>query len=128
MGTNPRETVTFKHEPMLTTTHEKTNDVLILRMNGRLDAISCATFENEVLPLAGGSKTHVVIDAGALEYISSAGLRSLLLIARQQNAHGGKVIICSLNPGIKEVFRISGFDTIITPYPSVEAGMASLQA
>jgi anti-anti-sigma factor len=48
-----------------------------------------------------------------LDYISSAGLRVLLLVAKKLQANAGELRICSLNAIVKEVFDISGFDMIL---------------
>ena len=55
-----------------------------------------------------------MIDLSKLEYISSAGLRVLLLVARKIQQAQGKLAFFGLTPGVSDVFSISGFDTIFT--------------
>jgi len=60
---------------------------------------------------AGVLKT--AIDFSKVNYISSAGLRAVLVIAKDFNAKGGKILIYGMNDSIKDIFDMSGFTTII---------------
>ena len=55
---------------------------------------------------------RLLIELSQLEYISSAGLRVLLVVAKRIQQKGGKVVLCALVPNVKEVFEISGFSSI----------------
>jgi len=95
-------------------THENAGDVVVAKLAGRLDSSSAPTAEEELTRLIGSGAPRLAIDLSNLEYISSAGLRVLLLIARKvQQAHG-RLALCGLSPGVRDVFSISGFDTIFT--------------
>lgn len=91
---------------------EKAGDVVIAKLAGRLDSSSAPSAEEQLTRLLGGASPRLVVDLSQLDYISSAGLRVLLLVARKvQQAHG-KLVMFGLSPGVREVFSISGFDTI----------------
>lgn len=80
---------------------------------GRLDGVTAAAHEAELKALLTGDVHSITIDMSALDYVSSAGLRILLVIAKAARAKGGAVVIASPTPSILEVLRISGLDTIL---------------
>jgi len=87
--------------------------VCFVRVSGRLDALTAPDFDRQFAPAAAGGKAFV-IDLTGLEYISSAGLRSMLVAAKLVKAGSGSLCLFGLAPAVKEVFRISGFHTILT--------------
>ena len=109
---------------IMTITTETISQVLVIRPEGRLDAITAAEFEKEVTSMVQKSRNNVLIDFGKIDYISSAGLRAILILAKEMLKDGKKIAICSLNETIKEVFCISGFDSIMTIYPTLEEGLS----
>ena len=68
----------------------------------------------------------MLIDFSGIAYISSIGLRALMLIARSVEAQKGRVAIAALQPVVREVFEISRFHFVFKIYDSVEAGLAGL--
>jgi|694.fasta_scaffold01315_51 anti-sigma B factor antagonist len=80
---------------------------------GRLDGANAATYEKEFLGLLVGDVTSLNIDLSGLDYVSSAGLRVLLVAAKAAKGKGGKVVLSSPKPAILEVLKISGFDKIL---------------
>jgi anti-anti-sigma factor len=62
-----------------------------------------------------------------LEYISSAGLRVLLVVAKKVQQAKGKVVLFGLVPNVREVFSISGFDQIFTIEPDADAAVAAVR-
>lgn len=91
-------------------------ETTVVRPTGRLDFAASAGFqENLVAALAGAGSApkRVVIDASALEYVSSAGLRAFLVGARGAKSAGIRMAVCSLTPSVREVFQVSGFDRLI---------------
>lgn len=104
---------------------QRQNEVIILGPVGRLDSLSCREFESRLLAALNDSGA-IVVDCGALEYISSAGLRVLLVAAKQSRASGGRLALAALRDNPREVFDISGFSAIFAIHPTVEAAVASL--
>ena len=76
--------------------------------------------------MIAGGEIRFIIDFEALDYISSAGLRSILVIAKKLKAQDGQILLCSLKDAVKEVFEISGFSSIIPIHESVEAAIAQI--
>jgi anti-anti-sigma factor len=106
---------------------ERNDGLLILALGGRLDATSSKMFEEKILAAIGGGETKLVIDLSALDYISSAGLRVFLVAAKRLNPLGGKLVLCSLQEPVKEVFNIVGFYSIFSISGSADEALASLR-
>ncbi len=68
----------------------------------------------------------MIINLSDLEYISSAGLRSILAIAKVLKAKGGKMIFACLKGTVKDVFKISGFGSIFQIYDSEEEALTQV--
>lgn len=88
-------------------------DVLELRFKGRLDTGTAPQLEQLVKEDFEGKK-KVVLDFAALDYLSSAGLRVLLLAQKLMNRQRGKMCIRHVNENIMEVFDMTGFADILT--------------
>jgi anti-sigma B factor antagonist len=76
--------------------------------------------------LAAGGR-RVLLDFGGLDLISSAGLRVLLATAKSLSAMGGDLRLCALSRSVHEVFRISGFDTLLSVYRDRVSAMEDWQ-
>jgi anti-sigma B factor antagonist len=79
---------------------------------GRLDGFTSATHEAELKALLAGDTSSVTIDLSQLDYVSSAGLRVLLMTAKLAKAKGGAVVLSSPTSVVLDVLKISGFDKI----------------
>ncbi len=93
---------------------EEKKDIVILRVDGKLDAVSAPEAEKIMSDVIDNGAKKIVIDMEKVSYISSAGLRSLLVAAKEIKAQKGKIVICSMTESVKKVFEISGFSTIFT--------------
>lgn len=87
-----------------------------LTVNGRLDSTTAETLEKNLLPILEEGKENVV-DFKELKYISSSGLRVLLVAAKKLSAGGQKLTIVGMQDHIKEVFDISGFTDLFNIVP-----------
>jgi anti-sigma B factor antagonist len=98
-------------------TETKSGGTLVMTPNGRLDAASTQAFQERLLRCIEGGETSVLVDLVHLDYISSTGLRSLLTAAKRLQARDGRFAVCALTDNVREVFQVSGFDTIIEIHP-----------
>ncbi|MDV7340356.1 STAS domain-containing protein [Terasakiella sp. A23] len=87
---------------------------LVLTPNGRIDSQSAPEFQSSVIGLIEGGQSRVVLDFSKIEYISSAGLRVVLMAAKRCKAAKGGFAMFALADHIKEVFEISGFLKILS--------------
>ena len=102
------------------------NGVVSIAIKGRLDADSAPEAEKLVKEAREGPTSRVLFNLAELEYLSSAGLRVLLSAAKEMRRRDGKIVLCSLNEFVKEIFEVSGFQSLIPIAESVEAGLKVL--
>ena len=107
--------------------HEKQGEVTIVTLAGRLDAGATKTAEDGFNAALGSGAPHLAIDMSKLDYISSAGLRVLLMLAKKVQQAQGRVALCGLAPNVREVFSVSGFDTIFSIQPDPAAAVAAVR-
>ena len=105
---------------------ERANGTLIAKAEGRIDGVNARDFEEALKAAISTDDNTVVMDLEGLSYISSAGLRVILLIAKTLRKRNADLILCSLSDPIREVFEISGFDKIIPVHASREQALASV--
>ena len=99
---------------------------LVLRADGRVDGTNASEFQVAMKSEIVETDRVVVLDLSALTYISSAGLRVVLLIAKDLQRQGAKLAACSLTDPVKEVFVISGFDKIIPIHDTEDAAIGAI--
>lgn len=100
---------------------------VLIAPSGRLDSNTALDFEKNLLARLD-SATSLVLDLDDLEYISSAGLRVILMAAKKIRQGQGRMIICALRPHIREVFEISGFMAIFEVHNDRAGALAALGA
>lgn len=105
---------------------EQAGDVVIIKLSGRLDSSTAPPAEENFARVLAGGPLHLAIDMSSLEYISSAGLRVLLVVAKKLQQAKGKIVLFGLVHNVREVFQISGFDRIFTIQPDVAAAVAAV--
>lgn len=100
--------------------------ITIATLAGRMDAMTTAEFDRWLAEQLAADKTCLILNLQGLDYISSAGLRSLLAAAKQVKSKNGSLLLCQLGGTVEEVFRISGFLAILKTFGSVEEALKSL--
>ena len=108
-------------------TEDKRNDIVVVSVQGRVDASNAGVLEQKLLGLIAGGEKRLVLDAERLDYISSAGLR-LLLVARKRLPTGGSLALCALQPQIREIFDIAGLSSIFLIHDTQDEAIAAVQA
>ncbi len=98
-------------------------ETLVAQPVGRLDGESAADFERQITEEIGDHS--LVVDFAELNYISSAGLRVILVLAKALKARECRLDLCCLSHPIQEVFRISGFDQIMNIHQTRKQALAA---
>ena len=106
----------------------KAADIVTLSLSGKLDANNAKTFQDQILARIESGERHIVVDLAELDYISSAGLRVIMLAGKRLSSANGKVVLCSLKEPVREVFDIAGFSDIFSIYGSHDEATKDLQA
>lgn len=83
-----------------------------LTLAGKFDAVSAPNFEAEITSLLDGIR-ELIIDIGAVEYISSAGLRTLLYLLQTMNSAGGTMAVRNVPEVIMNIFEVTNFTDFI---------------
>ena len=102
------------------------NDAVVLSVKGRMDATAAPEFDKHLARLMDGGDTIFILDLEGLEYISSAGVRSILVLAKNLKNKDGKFFLAAATPPVMKVFKMSGFEAIIPIRESVASAMAQL--
>lgn len=91
-----------------TVARKEERGVLVLEITGDLDSRAAPEFEAAMLDCAAAADARLVVDFDGLDFISSAGLRVLIMVGRRLIAGAGSLALCSLNADVQEVLDISG--------------------
>ena len=94
-------------------TKTPTENGLTIYLTGRLDTITSVKLTEDIDEILAAGKTNLLLDLTRLEYISSAGLRVLLVAHKKTLALGTKLEITGANETIQEIFKITGFSGIL---------------
>jgi anti-sigma B factor antagonist len=101
-------------------------DVTLAAPLGRIDHAGAPLLEQALSPLlaqSGTAKNAVVLDFAGVEYISSVGLRVLMVAAKQMKGHGARIVIAAPQPVVAEILAISRFDRVLEIAPSVRKAL-----
>jgi anti-sigma B factor antagonist len=101
----------------------KKNGITVFTIVGKIDSGTSGVLEKKLLAAIEEGEKNLLFDFSQVDYISSAGLRVLLLAAKKTAKMGGKTVLCALSPNVREVFDISGFSAIFSTCPTPEEGM-----
>lgn len=86
---------------------------LVLSIAGRLDAIAAPLLQSRFEEVLTPENSRVIVDMAGVDYISSGGLRVLLIMAKEVSARGGGIVLVQLHPFVEDILRMSGFHTLI---------------
>ena len=95
---------------------EELGEVKAVRITGKLDTQTSPAAQDKLLALIDGGAAKILIDLEELDYISSWGLRILLVAVKRLDASGGQLRVCNPNKTVQEIFEISGFVEILSVY------------
>ena len=107
---------------------EHVGSAYVVTITGRLDAIYSTALAKQVGELLTGPQPKVLLDFTDIDFVTSAGLRAVLLLLKNAAATGGIFALCGLNEQVREVFDISGLTAMFSIHPSRAAGLAALYA
>jgi anti-sigma B factor antagonist/stage II sporulation protein AA (anti-sigma F factor antagonist) len=105
---------------------ELKGDVLIVRIKGRLDALSSPLTEKKICDFIENGQSKVLLDMGGVTYLSSAGMRMLLSTMRKLRTFSGRLVVCSTTPNVLDVLKISGFDHVLELFKSEDEALKQL--
>lgn len=102
--------------------------VSIFSLHGRFDAAAAPEAELHFKNYIREEPKSVVVDLGDVEYISSGGLRVIIMLAKAVERNEGALRLCALNPFVSEVFELTNLDKKYQVFPTRGEAVASLRA
>jgi anti-anti-sigma factor len=108
--------------------HTRFADVVVLAPVGRVDHVTAEELKTALAPhlaRCAPGQDHLVLDLSGVDYISSAGLRVLMLAAKQAKAQGGFLAVAAVQPLVQEIFEISKFTLLLRLMPTVREAVAA---
>jgi anti-anti-sigma factor len=97
-----------------------------IALEGRLDHENCETLRAELSQhVAACAGAPLVLDLSGLEYVSSAGLRCLMLAAKEAGASNSRMMVAAMQPVVAEIFQISRFNMVFETFPTLRAALAA---
>lgn len=100
--------------------------VTVIKLSGSLDGNTVNAAQEMILPLASTKGAVVIMDLEACAYISSAGLRLLLMAAKQMAAIGGGMALSGLSPEVQDVMEMTGFNNFFKTFEDVSSALSEL--
>lgn len=102
-------------------------NIVVVAPSGRIDHTAAAPFEQALTPFLGDvAAAGLVLDFAGVEYISSVGLRVLMIAAKQMRGRKARIAVTALQPIVAEIFKISRFDAVVEVFPSLRGALAAL--
>lgn len=105
---------------------EKVGEVLVVSPEGQINSGNAAGIEADLLSHVEKGEHRFVLDMSNLNYISSAGLRVVLVLAKRLKQSAGALALCAMQPHVREVFDISGFLAILTVVDTRQEAVAKV--
>ena len=106
----------------------RVGDSVVVLPAGRIDLSNAEAFRDALLGAVAAAKAAVVLDLSHLEYISSAGLRSLMIANKAGAGRGVKLGVAAMQPIVKEIFTISRFHLVFACFDTVRDALGKLDA
>jgi anti-anti-sigma factor len=110
-------------------TERRTDNAVVVVVDGRVDMHTANDFEKRLIPIvksAGEARTSVVIDFSNVDYMSSAGLRVIMIASKTAKATQTPIAIAGLQPTVREVYAIARFDAVVPCHNDVDAALAAV--
>jgi len=104
---------------------QQENNTTIVKVTGSVDALTAADLSKVLTTQITDGRTNLVVDLTGVEFMSSAGLRTLLGAVKEARSNGGDLRIISTNPGVDKVLKMSGFNNIAKVFPSQAEAVSS---
>ena len=101
------------------------NNRTIVSVSGNVDALTAPDLAKAVVDQIAEGHVNLVVNLIGVEFMSSAGLRTLLGAVKEARSQGGDLRIASTNPGIDKVLKMSGFHNIAKVFSSEDEAVAS---
>jgi anti-anti-sigma factor len=104
----------------------RVDGIVAIAPAGRIDTTTAPLLEQRLTALLDGGERRLVVDFAGVEYISSAGLRVMLLLARRVRDAGGQLGLCAMGDAVRQVFQLAGFFPLFTVHGTRDAALEQM--
>jgi stage II sporulation protein AA (anti-sigma F factor antagonist) len=104
------------------------DDALLLSMEGQINGNNATSLEQKLKTQLDQSLYRIVLDFSGVDYISSAGLRVVLWLAKEIRKHAGALALCGLRKNVLEIFEMCGFVDFLTIVENREAALTRIKS
>ena len=101
------------------------NNSTVIEVSGSVDALTAPELSKVLLDQIEDGRVNLVVNLIGVEFMSSAGLRTLLGAVKEARSHGGDLRLTSANTGVDKVLKMSGFHNIAKVFPSQDEAISS---
>jgi len=99
--------------------------VICLVLSGRFDEFAVSEAEKAFAETVNADHVRVVLDLSGVEYVTSSGLRTILMLNRAVQNRAGALRLCGLTPFVAQVFDVSNFTSVFEIHPSIDTALLS---
>ena len=99
--------------------------IAIVSPKGRIDSTTSGSLEDAIRQVVDGGARNLVVDLGGVDYISSAGLRVFLVLAKRMRDLNGRLVLSSMTEPVRQVFQLAGFMALFRVEPTQESALAT---
>ena len=105
---------------------ERIGDTCVVTATGRLDGGASTAFADRVGELIAASRPKLLIDLGGVDFVTSAGLRAVLVLVKKIKAADGSFALCSVQRPVREVLDLTGFADMLTIHTARADAIAAM--
>ncbi len=106
---------------------EKLDNLSVVAVSGHIDAVTCSDLEGALDGLIDKGDNQIILDFSEVPYISSAGLRVLLVGAKKLYGNG-TLVLCALTEDVREILEMAGFENLMKIFDDLESAKNDLAA
>jgi stage II sporulation protein AA (anti-sigma F factor antagonist) len=106
---------------------ERGDGAMVMAPSGRLDSVTSNELEKRLVARIDAGDRRLVLDMAGVEYISSAGLRVLLMAAKRLKEPPAALVLCGLGPSVRTVLELAGFLPLFVIVPARADALARLR-
>ena len=110
---------------MLDLIDREENGIMVVEIEGKMNTTDSPEAGAYLSELIGEGASKILLNLEGVDFVASTGLRVILSTGKKLAAAGGKLVICGLNPTVKEVFRMSGFSQMFAVLETEAEGLAA---
>lgn len=104
------------------------DDAVVITVGGFVDTNTAPALETSLLEHVGGGARVVVVDLGAVDYVSSAGWGVMIAVVNRLREQGADLRLAALRPEVEQVYRLLEFPSILHAYASADDALADRSA